>query len=114
MKSVLVVDDERAVRESIKMILEYDKYDVQFAEDGPSALARIQGTAFDMVLLDIRMPGMDGMHVLERVKETHPHLPVVMISAIGTIETAVEATKKGAFDYLPKPLARDRLLIIQT
>ncbi len=111
MKSVLVVDDEKSVRDSIKMILEYDKYDVQFAADGPSALTKAAGTPFDVVLLDIKMAGMDGLRVLKIIKEKTPELPVVMISGHGTIETAVEATKLGAFDFLQKPLDRERLLI---
>ncbi len=111
MKSVLVVDDEKGIRDSIKMILEYDKYDVQFAGDGPSALTKMTSTQFDLVLLDIKMAGMDGLKVLEAIKEKTPELPVVMISGHGTIETAVEATKLGAFDFLQKPLDRERLLI---
>lgn len=111
MKSILVVDDEQSIRESIKMILEYDNYDVQFANDGPSAINKIVGTQFDVVLLDIKMAGMDGLKVLKTVKEKKPELPIVMISGHGTIETAVEATKLGAFDFLQKPLDRERLLI---
>ena len=111
MKSILVVDDEKAIRESIRMILEYEKFDVVFAEDGPAALARVDTAAFDLVLLDIKMPGMDGLRVLQVIKEHHPDLPVVMISGHGTIETAVEATRNGAFDFLQKPLDRDKLLI---
>jgi two-component system, NtrC family, nitrogen regulation response regulator NtrX len=111
MKSVLVVDDEKSIRDSIRMILEYDKYDVQFAGDGPSALAKAAATVFDVVLLDIKMAGMDGLRVLKSMKENSPELPVVMISGHGTIETAVEATKLGAFDFLQKPLDRERLLI---
>ena len=111
MKSVLVVDDEKSIRDSIKMILEYDKYDVQFASDGPSALEKISAIRFDVVLLDIKMAGMDGLKVLKIIKEKTPALPVVMISGHGTIETAVEATKLGAFDFLQKPLDRERLLI---
>ena len=111
MKSVLVVDDEKSIRDAIKMILEYDKYDVQFANDGPSALAKVGSAPFDAILLDIKMAGMDGLRVLKTVKEKLPELPVVMISGHGTIETAVEATKLGAFDFLQKPLDRERLLI---
>ena len=111
MKSVLVVDDEKSICDSIKMILEYDKYEVEFANDGPSALGKIAASRFDVVLLDIKMAGMDGLKVLKTVKEKIPELPVVMISGHGTIETAVEATKLGAFDFLQKPLDRERLLI---
>jgi len=112
MKSVLVVDDEKAVRDSIKMILEYEKFDVQHAEDGPSAVARVESGEFDLVLLDIKMPGEDGLKVLRRLRQGHPDLPVVMISGHGTIETAVEATRLGAYDFLPKPLDSDKLVIV--
>jgi two-component system, NtrC family, nitrogen regulation response regulator NtrX len=112
MKTVLVVDDEHAIRESIKMILEYEKFGVVFAEDGPSAIARVQGGGIDLVLLDIKMPGIDGIRVLQVIRESYPALPVVMISGHGTIETAVEATRLGAYDFLPKPIDRERLIII--
>jgi DNA-binding NtrC family response regulator len=112
MKSILVVDDEKSIRDSIRRILEYEKFDVHFAEDGQSAISQVAGKPFDLVLLDIKMPGMDGLEVLQKVKETHTDLPVVMISGHGTIETAVEATKRGAYDFLPKPLDRDKLLIV--
>jgi len=112
MKSVLVVDDEKAIRDSLKMILEYAKYDVTFAENGQAALTKIVADPFDLVLLDIKMAGIDGLKVLEKIREIQPELPVVMISGHGTIETAVEATKLGAYDFLPKPLDRDKLLIV--
>jgi len=112
MKTVLVADDEKGVRDTIKMILEYEKFDVLFAHDGPSALSCVRSNPVDLVLLDIKMPGMDGMKVLEHIKEDQPFLPVVMISGHGTIETAVEATKMGAYDFLQKPLDRERLLIV--
>jgi two-component system, NtrC family, nitrogen regulation response regulator NtrX len=112
MKSVLVVDDEKAVRDSIRMILEYEKFDVQYAEDGPSAIARVEAGDFDLVLLDIKMPGEDGLKVLRKLRQAHPDLPVVMISGHGTIETAVEATRLGAYDFLPKPLDSDKLVIV--
>ncbi|HEX7574133.1 MAG TPA: sigma-54 dependent transcriptional regulator [Bacteroidota bacterium] len=112
MKSVLIVDDEKSVRDSIKMILEYEKFEVQYAEDGPSAAARVESGDFDLVLLDIKMPGEDGLKVLRRLRQGHPDLPVVMISGHGTIETAVEATRLGAYDFLPKPLDSDKLVIV--
>ncbi len=112
MKSVLVVDDEMSIRESLRRILEYAKYDVRLAEDGPSALALVGDTVFDIVLLDIKMPGMDGLEVLQRMKEMRSDMPVVIISGHGTIETAVEATKRGAFDFLEKPLDKEKLLIV--
>jgi two-component system, NtrC family, nitrogen regulation response regulator NtrX len=112
MKTVLVVDDEQAIRESIKMILEYEKFAVVFAEDGPSAIGRVQAGGVDLVLLDIKMPGMDGIRVLQVIRESYPAVPVVMISGHGTIETAVEATRLGAYDFLPKPIDRERLIIV--
>lgn len=112
MKTVLVADDEKAIRETVQMTLEYEKFAVVFAEDGPGALARVAAGGVDLVLLDIKMPGMDGMRVLETLREQHPTLPVVMISGHGTIDTALEATRLGAYDFLQKPLDRDRLLIV--
>jgi DNA-binding NtrC family response regulator len=111
MRTILVVDDEKSVRDSIKMILEYEKYSVLFAENGTKALSILKETPLDAVLLDIKMPGMDGIDVLRQIKSLQNDLPVIMISGHGTFETAVEATKLGAFDYLPKPLDRDKLLI---
>lgn len=112
MKSILVVDDEPAIRDSLRLILQYAKYEVHFAEDGQSALAQVAALPLDLVLLDIKMPGMDGLEVLRRIKEIEPELPVVMISGHGTIETAVEATRMGAYDFLQKPLDRDKILIV--
>ena len=112
MRTVLVVDDEKSVRDSIKMILDYEKYNVLFAENGAKALAAFRENMPDAVLLDIKMPsGMDGIEVLKEIRLQNPHVPVIMISGHGTVETAVEATKLGAFDYLPKPLDREKLLI---
>lgn len=112
METILVVDDEKGVRDSIKLILEYEKYSVVLAEDGSRALAVCKELHVDAVLLDIKMPhGMDGIEVLRSIKSTNTEIPVVMISGHGNFETAVEATKLGAFDYLPKPLDRDKLLI---
>src|SRR5437879_4625388 len=111
MRTILVVDDEASVRDSIKMILEYEKYAVLFAENGAKALSVLKEHPVDALLLDIKMPsGMDGIEVLKSVRGTNPDLPVIMISGHGTFETAVEATKLGAFDYLAKPLDRDKLL----
>jgi two-component system nitrogen regulation response regulator NtrX len=112
MKSVLVVDDEKAIRDSITMILEYEHFEVHGAENGEAALRAVDQLQLDLVLLDIKMPGEDGLKILRRLREIRPDLPVVMISGHGTIETAVEATRIGAFDFLPKPLDRDKLVII--
>ena len=111
MRTVLVVDDEKSVRESIRMILEYEKYGVVFAENGVRALALFKEESFGAVLLDIKMAGKDGIEVLREMKQENADIPVIMISGHGTFETAVEATRLGAFDYLPKPLDRDKLLI---
>ncbi len=112
MRTILIVDDEKSVRDSIKMILEYEKYNVLFAENGAKALASFKENLPDAVFLDIKMPsGMDGIEVLREMKTLNAEIPVIMISGHGTFETAVEATKLGAFDYLPKPLDRDKLLI---
>jgi two-component system nitrogen regulation response regulator NtrX len=111
MKTILVVDDEKSVRDSLRMILTYARYEVEMAEDGAKALSTLDSRPIDMVLLDIKMPGMDGIEVLETMLKKNPELPIVIISGHGTIETAVEATKKGAFDFLSKPLDRDRLLV---
>jgi len=111
MKTILVVDDEKSVRDSLKMVLEFESYDVQFAENGPEALRQLAAAPVDLVLLDVKMAGMDGLEVLQRLREKRIDLPVIMISGHGTIETAVEATKLGAFDFLPKPLDRDKLLV---
>ena len=111
MKSILIVDDDKSVRESLKMILEYERYDVDFAENGEQGLQKIDRLPVDVVLLDVKMSGMDGIEVLTKIRQKNEKLPVVMISGHGTIETAVEATKLGAFDFLSKPLDRDKLLV---
>ena len=113
MRTILIVDDEKSVRDSIRMILEYEKYRVVAAENGREGLERLRDGQMDAVLLDIKMPqGMDGIEVLREIMRIDADLPVIMISGHGTFETAVEATKLGAFDYLPKPLDREKLLIV--
>jgi two-component system, NtrC family, nitrogen regulation response regulator NtrX len=111
MPKILIVDDERAIRRTIKEILEYEKYTVDEAEDGVQALEMIMKEDYDVAFFDIKMPKMDGMELLSKVMETKPELPVIMISGHGTIDTAVEAVKKGAYDYLPKPPDLNRLII---
>jgi len=110
MAKILVVDDERAIRSTLKEILEYEKYSVTDAADGMEALELVKNDQFDVILLDIKMPRMDGLEVLEELLKTND-TPIVMISGHGTIETAVEAIKKGAYDYIAKPLDLNRLLI---
>ncbi len=111
MARILVVDDERSIRNTLKEILEFEKFDVDVAEDGIEALEKLEKSVFDVILCDIKMPRMDGIEVLEKIQESNPDATVVMISGHGTIDTAVEAIKKGAFDFIPKPLDLNRLLI---
>ncbi|PSQ83333.1 MAG: Fis family transcriptional regulator [Bacteroidetes bacterium QH_2_63_10] len=111
MPTVLVVDDEASIRRTLREILEYEDFDVEEAVDGEEALAAIREHQYDLVLLDVKMPKMDGMDVLEDIAENETDLPVVMISGHGTIETAVEATKLGAYDFIEKPPDLNRLLV---
>jgi len=106
-----VVDDERSIRNTLKDVLEYEKHTVELAEDGVTALQLIQQKDFDLVLCDIKMPRMDGTELLEKIMEVSPDTQVVMISGHGNIETAVESIKKGAFDFIEKPLDLNRLLV---
>ena len=109
---VLVVDDESDIRSSLRMILEYEGYAFAEASSGEEALKRLETDRPDAVLLDIKMPRMDGLEILARVKQSEPGLPVVVISGHGTIATAVEATRLGAFDFMEKPLERERVLLV--
>ncbi|MFT2011494.1 sigma-54-dependent transcriptional regulator [Pontibacter sp. 13R65] len=111
MPKILIIDDERAIRSTLKEILEFENYTVDEAEDGQKGLQFISKTKYDVVLCDIKMPGMDGIEVLEKAMEHSPDTPFIMISAHGTIDTAVDATKKGAYDFLQKPPDLNRLLI---
>lgn len=95
----------------LREILEYEKYQVEEAEDGKAGLQKLEENAYDVVMLDIKMPKMDGMEVLEKATLEYPDLPIIMISGHGSLETAVEAVKKGAFDYIDKPLDLNRVLI---
>jgi len=110
-KRVLIVDDEESVRSSLEKLLAFEKYATFSAPDGETALEAVTGERIDLILLDIKMPGMDGIEVLQKIKEMRGDLPVVIISGHGTISTAVEATKLGAFDFLEKPIDMDRLLL---
>lgn len=111
MKTILVIDDDKSVRDSLKMILEYEHYEVEFAENGEQGLQKIERLPVGIILLDVKMSGMDGIEVLTKIRQRNEKLPVIMISGHGSIETAVEATKLGAFDFLSKPLDRDKLLV---
>ena len=111
MSKILVIDDERAIRNTLKEVLEYEKHEVDLAEDGHSGLEMFNSNSYDIVLCDIKMAKMDGIEVLQKIYETTTDVPVVMISGHGNIDTAVEAIKKGAYDFLEKPLDLNRLLI---
>ncbi|MFZ9681486.1 MAG: sigma-54-dependent transcriptional regulator, partial [Bacteroidia bacterium] len=108
---ILIVDDEAPIRDSLQEILESEGFEVGLAGDGLQALQMLTDEDFDLVLTDIKMPRMDGLELLTHLAKNFPRLPVVMISAHGTVQTAVEATKLGAFDFITKPLDLDRLLI---
>jgi two-component system, NtrC family, nitrogen regulation response regulator NtrX len=112
MKSrILVIDDEAEIRRSVRMILEYEGYEVIEASSGPEGVTMVERETPDLVFLDIKMPGMDGLDALQRIKANKETLPVVIISGHGTVSTAVEATKLGAFDFIEKPLASERVLV---
>ena len=111
MSKILVIDDERAIRNTLKEVLEYEKHEVDLAEDGLKGLEMFASNSYDIVLCDIKMAKMDGIEVLGKISETATDTPVVMISGHGNIDTAVEAIKKGAYDFLEKPLDLNRLLI---
>ena len=114
MAHILIIDDEAGIRDTLAMIFEYEQHQVTTAESGIEGLKLAQDaeTPIDCVLLDVKMPGMDGLETLEKLKEVRPEVPVIMISGHGTIETAVEATKRGAFDFVEKPPDRQRLLLL--
>ncbi|MCH8123699.1 MAG: sigma-54-dependent Fis family transcriptional regulator [Bacteroidetes bacterium] len=109
--SILVVDDEASIRRTLREILEYEDFNVDEAEDGEAAVEKMKSSQYDVVLLDVKMPKMDGMEVLQVVSDQQWDIPIVMISGHGTIETAVEATKLGAFDFVEKPPDLNRLLL---
>ncbi len=111
MPTILIVDDERPIRRTLREILEYEDYDVEEAEDGEQALAMLRKGRYDLALLDIKMPKIDGLDVLRMATDEVPETPVIMISGHGTIETAVEATRRGAFDFIEKPPDLNRLLV---
>jgi two-component system, NtrC family, nitrogen regulation response regulator NtrX len=110
MKRILVIDDEKSIRNTLKEILEHEKYEVDTAGSGGEGLGLMKEKEYDVLLLDIKMPEMDGMEVLAEVMQLYD-IPVIMISGHGTIETAVEALKMGAYDYIAKPLDLNRLLV---
>lgn len=111
MAKVLIVDDDKGIRRTLRDILEFEKYEVEESPDGLDAVVKIKQNDYDVIILDIKMPKMDGMEAIERIQILRPDTPVVMISGHGNIDTAVEAVKKGAFDFIQKPPDLNRLLI---
>src|SRR4051812_7201162 len=111
MSNILIIDDEKAIRKTLSEILSYEGYKIDEAGDGEEGLKKFKEKAYDVVLCDIKMPKLDGMEFLDKAREANPDVPVIMISGHGTIETAVEAVKKGAYDYISKPPDLNRLLI---
>ena len=111
MPVILVTDDEKSIRNTLREILEFEGYQVEEAENGRQAIEKVKSEPIDLMILDIKMKGMDGIEVLEKSKEIKAELPIIMISGHGTIKIAVEATKIGAFDFIEKPPDLNRLLI---
>ena len=111
MARVLIIDDEQSIRDTLREILEYEGYEVEEAEDGEKGLTMLKRFNYDVALCDIKMPRMDGLELLEKANELAPDLPFIMISGHGNVETAVEATRKGAFDFISKPPDLNKLLI---
>src|SRR5436853_6986620 len=111
MAEILIIDDEKAIRKKLTKILSFEGYKLEEASDGEEGLKKFKEKNYDVVLCDIKMPKLDGIEFLQKAGEINPDIPVVMISGHGNIETAVEAVKKGAFDYISKPPDLNRLLI---
>ncbi len=111
MSNILIIDDEKAIRKTLSEILSYEGYKIDEAGDGEEGFRKFKEKEYDVILCDIKMPKMDGIEFLEKAKEGNPDIPIIMISGHGTIETAVEAVKKGAYDYISKPPDLNRLLI---
>jgi two-component system, NtrC family, nitrogen regulation response regulator NtrX len=111
MAAILVIDDERSIRNTLKEVLEYENHQIDLAEDGVIGIEMIKENHFDIILCDIKMPKMDGLEVLEKIFQITSDVQVIMISGHGTVDSAVEAIKKGAYDFIEKPLDLNRLLI---
>ena len=111
MPRILVVDDEKSIRNTLKDVLEYEKYEVSLAEDGASGIDLFTQGSFDVVLCDIKMAKMDGIEVLQKLLEISSDVPIIMISGHGNIDTAVDSIKKGAFDFLEKPVSYTHLTL---
>jgi two-component system, NtrC family, nitrogen regulation response regulator NtrX len=111
MARILIIDDEKSIRRTLREILEYENFKVEEAGDGLEGLTLVQKEKFDIILCDIKMPKMDGMEALDKFMDANVDAPIIMISGHGNIETAVEAVKKGAYDFIQKPLDLNRLLV---
>src|SRR4030095_14210670 len=111
MPEILLIEDEKAIRKTLSEILSYEGYKIDEAGDGEEGLKKFKEKTYDVVLCDIKMPKLDGIEFLDKAGESNADIPIIMISGHGTIETAVEAVKKGAFDYISKPPDLNRLLI---
>ncbi|HUC82565.1 MAG TPA: response regulator, partial [Flavisolibacter sp.] len=111
MATLLIIDDERSIRKTLSEILSFEGYKIDEATDGEEGLKKFKEKTYDVVLCDIKMPKIDGMEFLQKATETAPDVPIIMISGHGNIETAVEAVKKGAYDFIQKPPDLNRLLI---
>jgi DNA-binding NtrC family response regulator len=111
MAKILIIDDERAIRRALREILEFEDFQVDEAENGKEGVDKAKRTLYDIIFCDIKMPEMDGMEVLDALNKEKIESPVIMISGHGTIETAVEAIKRGAFDFIEKPLDLNRILV---
>ena len=111
MTNILIIDDEKAIRKTLSEILSFEGYKIEEAADGEEGLKKFAEKTFDVVLCDIKMPKLDGIEFLEKAKLINEDIPIIMISGHGNIDTAVEAVKKGAFDYISKPPDLNRLLI---
>jgi len=111
MARILVVDDDKSIRKTLRDILEFEKYEVVEASDGLDCIVKIKQNSFDVIIMDIKMPKMDGMEAIDKIQTMAAQIPVIMISGHGNIDTAVEAVKKGAFDFIQKPPDLNRLLI---
>jgi DNA-binding NtrC family response regulator len=111
MSRILIIDDERAIRRSLREILEFEEFEVDEAENGKDGLEKALAKAYDIIFCDIKMPLLDGMEVLEELVKAKSESPVIMISGHGNIDTAVQAIKKGAFDFIEKPLDLNRILV---
>jgi len=111
MSKILIIDDERSIRRALREILEFEKFEIEEAENGKEGLEKAKNESFDVIFCDIKMPQMDGMEVLDDLIQSEVATPVIMISGHGNIETAVESIKKGAFDFIEKPLDLNRILV---